>query len=124
MVSKAIGYNLKVCYKKGVENKVADALSRVTEPELLALVVSSISIDLLDRIKGSYWNEADYIFEYHIQQVLTGSSSTRFSWVDGVLRRKGKIVVGNNIELRNDILKVFHGSMLHFTGFRHSYIGR
>lgn len=51
-LTKILGYDFEICYKKGVKNKVVDTLSRVTEPELLTLTVSSISIELLEGLNG------------------------------------------------------------------------
>lgn len=39
-LTKLMPFDYSTKYKKGVENKVVDALSRVTRAELLALVVS------------------------------------------------------------------------------------
>lgn len=53
-LAKLLGYDYEIFYKKGYENKVADALSRIPGFELLSLTISSISTDLLDRIRKSY----------------------------------------------------------------------
>nr|XP_033514864.1 uncharacterized protein LOC117279428 [Nicotiana tomentosiformis] len=54
-LTKLMPFDYVIEYKKGVENKVADALSRVSGAELLALVVSITDSDLLQAMK----NKAD-----------------------------------------------------------------
>ena len=49
-----MGYDYDICYKKGKENLVADALSRVKAGELLVLAVSGISSDLMEEIQKSW----------------------------------------------------------------------
>lgn len=46
-LTKLMPFDYVIEYKKGVKNKVADALSRVSGAELLALVVSITDSDLL-----------------------------------------------------------------------------
>lgn len=65
---------------------------------------------MLERIKRSYVDDLDY--SVIIQQLKCGAGSTRFSYTEGVLRRKGNIVIRNDSELREDTLKLFHGSTL------------
>lgn len=79
-------------------------------PELLTLTISSISTDMLERVKGNYANDVDYTMIIH--QLERGNRSTLFSYMEGLLRINGKIVVGNDVELRKDILELFHGSTL------------
>ncbi|GJS46028.1 putative mitochondrial protein [Tanacetum coccineum] len=65
-------------YKKGSENIVADAFSRVSGgTELNSLVLTSIVSDILQQ-------------------------------VDGLLRRKDKIVVGNVVQLKNTIINYYN----------------
>lgn len=41
---------------------------------------------------------------------LTSRRPSWFTWVDEILKRKGKIIVGSNNELRAEILELFLGS--------------
>ncbi|GKB74330.1 putative mitochondrial protein [Tanacetum coccineum] len=102
---KLLGYDYEISYKKGSDNCVADALSRVSSgTELNSLVVSSISSNILQQVKDSCNN--DLSLQAIIQQLKDKKYlGDKYSWVDGVLRRRDKIVVGNDVQLRNSIIQ-------------------
>nr|XP_009791247.1 PREDICTED: uncharacterized protein LOC104238555 [Nicotiana sylvestris] len=79
-------------YKKGVENEVVDALSRVTRVALLALTLSPHNNDLLHSIVDG-WNS-----DQELRQLIEELQ----------LRRKGKLVVGKVPELRKEIIITWH----------------
>nr|GEZ72234.1 putative mitochondrial protein [Tanacetum cinerariifolium] len=81
---KLLGYDYEIVYKKGSEKVVVDALSRVdSSGELLQIIVSSVS--------SSVWNKGN-----------------KYSWTSEILKRKGKVVVGNDPELRKERAQHFH----------------
>nr|GEY81332.1 reverse transcriptase [Tanacetum cinerariifolium] len=81
---KLLGYDYEIVYKKGSEKVVVDALSRVNSSgELLQIIVSSVS--------SSVWNKGN-----------------KYSWIGEILKRKGKVVVGNDPELRKERAQHFH----------------
>nr|GFA49328.1 retrotransposon protein, putative, unclassified [Tanacetum cinerariifolium] len=81
---KLLGYDYEIVYKKGSENVVADALSRVdSSGELLQIIVSFVLSGVWD--KGN-----------------------KYSWTGEILKRKGKVVVGNDPELRKELVQHFH----------------
>ncbi|GJT77979.1 ty3-gypsy retrotransposon protein [Tanacetum coccineum] len=85
---KLMGYDYEVMYKKGLENGAADALSRLRSGnELLSMFVPSISTDLMQ--KGQV-------------------AKKHYVWVNEKLLRKGKIVVGQDEELRRKLLQYFY----------------
>ena len=49
-----MGYTYEIHYKKGQDNLVTDALSRIPSTEVLFLAISVIQSDILDLIKASY----------------------------------------------------------------------
>jgi len=53
-LSKLMGYNYEIHYKKGQDNLATDALSRMPSVGVLFLAISVIHTDILDTIKASY----------------------------------------------------------------------
>ena len=95
-------------YKKGSENKAADALSRVpTSVQLLTMVLSTITSDYVQKIVDSCHADVD-LQKLRADLEVDPQSHKHYTWVYGQLRRKGKLVVGNNEILRNKLLNYFH----------------
>ncbi|KAK8942856.1 hypothetical protein KSP39_PZI008724 [Platanthera zijinensis] len=88
-ISKLMGYDFQIQYRRGKDNVCADALSRQYEgpgPELYALI--SVQSDLLQAIKASWATDP------HIQKVIAAkeadpSSKADYQWQHQVLKRKG-----------------------------------
>ncbi|GJR82098.1 putative mitochondrial protein [Tanacetum coccineum] len=105
---KILGYDYEIVYKKGSENVVADALSRMdSSGELLQISVSSVSSSVWDKVKDSWKNDLDTqnlikSLEHHSYK------SNKYSWTGEILKRKGKVVVGNDPELRKELVQHFH----------------
>ncbi|GMJ08032.1 hypothetical protein HRI_004472400 [Hibiscus trionum] len=107
---KMLGYDYEVVYKKGSSNVVADSLSRkpgIGEGQLLA--ISGVNTDLMARIAKTW--EADDKIKKILEAIQKGSSHyTKYAWDGKWLKRKGKVVVGNNEQLRKELMSYFHGS--------------
>ncbi|GJX99564.1 ty3-gypsy retrotransposon protein [Tanacetum coccineum] len=105
---KLLGYDYEIMYKKGSENVVADALSRMdSSGELLQIYVSSVSSGVWDKVKDSWKNDLDTqnlikSLEHHSYK------GNKYSWTGEILKRKGKVVVGNDPELRKELVQHFH----------------
>ena len=97
-----MGYSYDIQYKSGKENLAADALSRVPGAEVLYMAISSIESQLIDDIKASW--RLDSVLKQHLLHLQQGLQVPYFSLVDGLLRRKGKFVVGPDEALKRKIL--------------------
>ncbi|KAA3476892.1 polyprotein [Gossypium australe] len=101
-VAKMLGYDFEVSYKKGINNRAADALSRqpqLDQGQLFHLSTSSVISNLQAQVQHSY--ESDDKLKKIIQDVhQPGAQNQKYSWDGHFLRRRGKIVVGKDIQLR------------------------
>ncbi|KAL0421330.1 UNVERIFIED_CONTAM: Transposon Ty3-G Gag-Pol polyprotein [Sesamum latifolium] len=112
---KGIGAVLmqEVKYKKGSENRAADALSRINhdkeKPQANA-ITTQVPLWMQD-IQGSY--EGNTLFQIVVQaKVLDNQAFPDYSYETGVLRRKGRICVGSHGAVRERIIKSMHDSAL------------
>ncbi|GJY93093.1 retrotransposable element Tf2 [Tanacetum coccineum] len=104
---KLMGYDYEVVYKQGKDNAVADALSRRENVgELLAISTTSVSTELYDRIVHS-WTEDEHL-QTIIADLKKGETRKHYVLHNDQLMRKGKLVIGNNESLREDLLSHFH----------------
>lgn len=110
-LTKLMPFDYSIEYKKGVENKVVDALSRVTGAELLALVISPTNTDLFQAIVDS-WHSDPELTQLIAYLQVNPDSHRQFTWLQGQLRRKGKLVIGKVKSLRNDIISLWHDGPL------------
>ncbi|GJZ27322.1 reverse transcriptase [Tanacetum coccineum] len=105
---KLIGYDYEVVYKKGSENGAADALYRLGSGiELLSMFVSSITTDLIHRVKATWVSN---VVVYAIITSLKNDQLAKkhYAWINEKLLRKGKIVVGHDVNLRRELLQYFY----------------
>ncbi|KAD5317318.1 hypothetical protein E3N88_17264 [Mikania micrantha] len=107
-LAKLMGYNYEIAYKKGSENLVADGLSRVSGLALFSMGISSIDPLLLTRIKSSW--STDVQLQELIVKCQQGKAPVHVSWNGNVLLRKNKLWVGDDAQLKRDILYLFHSS--------------
>ena len=98
-------------YKKEVDNKVADALSRRSVHNSECLLISSATPVWLEQVV------AFYVADDRAQSLITKlsldpSSVPHYSWRDGLLRYKNRIWIGQDINLYNKLLAAMHSSAL------------
>lgn len=98
-VSKLLGYDVRVEYKKGVENLVADTLSikdEVYKPEV-GLSISALSIPTVewwDEIKEGYKQDQNSI--KLLEQSTMGLLPKTFSEKNGLLFYKNRLFVAEH----------------------------
>ncbi|KAJ0494369.1 putative nucleotidyltransferase, Ribonuclease H [Helianthus annuus] len=107
-LSKMMGFDYEIVYKKGSDNLVADALSRVEGPTLLPIALSTFDPSLLERIKTTWRN--DEALQQMIIQLIAGKVIKNCSWNGQYLTKKNKLLVGKHNTLRKDIIHLCHAT--------------
>jgi len=108
-ITKLLGYDFVVEYKKGVENRVADALSRKEGWE------EGLSLSLLP-IPTASWVEdlkQQYTEDEELKQLMgkwlsNELDNRRYSLRDGLLLYKHKILLGGSPVLKSQVLQYVH----------------
>jgi len=90
-----MGFDYTIQYKSGSENKVADALSRVSSSELLVMALSTISSELLALIEQG-WSADPHLADIMQQKQLNPAVFPKYQLINGQLRRHGKLVIGQD----------------------------
>lgn len=108
LLIKLLGFNYRVEYKKGRDNKVADALSRATHStEVLA--ISTIVPTWMQQVLDSYEQDQKCL-ELLTKLSIDSEAVPNFSLRDGILRYKGKLFIGDNTLLKTQLMSSFHNS--------------
>jgi hypothetical protein len=113
-----LGLQYRIVYKKGSDNKVADALSRnpshytdVTLPTATCHAMSTVQPKWVDEVVKSYGSDS-FSKEMIASLLLDPNASPDYSWTNGVLRYKSRIWVGSDKELQNRLINACHSSVV------------
>ncbi|XP_019258307.1 PREDICTED: uncharacterized protein LOC109236562 [Nicotiana attenuata] len=106
-LAKLLPFDFEIQYKKGKENVAADSLSRVDGAELMSLMVSSVQVELWQAITANWASDPELIALIYS---LPHSPQKHYAWINNQLRRKGKLVIGHDAKLRNQILTLWHST--------------
>ncbi|KAL8151213.1 hypothetical protein V2J09_021021 [Rumex salicifolius] len=110
-LSKLMGYTYAIEYKEGKENYAADALSRVSGAQLLHITLTQADQNFYDSLQALWQSDAACAkIISDIQSSPTAHPS--YTYCNGELRRKGKLVVGNDEGVKTHIFKWLHDSAL------------
>jgi Integrase zinc binding domain len=110
---KLLGLDYVIQYKRGVENRAADVLSRREHPteEGNVLVVSALNPQWIEDLKESYkedsWGQ-DMLLKHQLNEQLSDMVTVHC----GFIRKKHKIYVGTNKEWRTKMIQVLHDSTI------------
>jgi hypothetical protein len=100
----------RFAYKKGSENKVADALSQIGA-HLDLNAISAVILVWVQEVINFY--HSDSATTSLLQELAINSPNAQgYSLVDGVIRHKTKIWVGSNASLHTKLISAFHASAL------------
>lgn len=108
-LSKLMGYTFEIQYKQGKENVAADALSRVSGSQLLNLVLSQIHHSFYDNLKR-LWDSDPNLKKFIKDFQSQPAKHFAYSFINGELRRKGKLIVGNDQGVKTHIFQWLHNS--------------
>ena len=110
-LTKMMGLNYKIMYKKGSNNSAVDALSRRPHADSQLLTISYAQPSWLGEVVKSYSNDPK-AQELLCQLTLQPGSKDKFQLVNGLIRYKGCIWVGNDSTLHIKICQPLHDTPL------------
>lgn len=107
-MSKLIGLQFQFKYKKGVENAAADSLSRVGH--LLEIqTASSCRPEWVTEVLDTYTTDPD--MQILLQQLALHSPNEKgYSLEQGLIKFKGRLVIGNNLAMQTKLISNLHDS--------------
>lgn len=105
-----LGYNYKVEYKKGRENRVADALSRVVYKEQLNAIATAIPVWITEIINS--YEQDEYCKEMIRKLTVDSQAEPNYTLNGEILRYKNRVIVGANSKLRQQLIMSCHSSSL------------
>ena len=107
-MTKLVGLQFSFQYKKGPENKAADALSRIGHVFALR-AVSTSQPDWIQEIHSSY--DIDTQARQFLQKrAVNPEEEPEYSLDNGLLKHQGRIWVGANAGLQTKIIEALHSS--------------
>jgi hypothetical protein len=110
-LAKLLGFDYEIEYRKGKQNIIVDALSRCTSSEVFTLILSTISTNLLEEVKA-FWATNNALLKIISNLNTDPSLHLHYTWLNGLLYRKGKLVVGNDSNLQGKLISIYHDSAI------------
>jgi hypothetical protein len=107
---RLMGLQYKIVYKKGISNRAADALSRRPQ-QMSAYSVSVARPRWVETVIEGYQKD-DRALELLTELSVQGFNDQGYSLQDGIIRFKGRVWLGNNVEAHTAVLLALHSSGL------------
>ena len=99
--SKLLGLQYRIVYRKGFDNRAADALSRHPSPPALCAAVTSLVPSWLSAVSSSY--DGDPVAqEMIVKLALDPNSVPGFTLNSGILCYRNRIWLGHDTELQHN----------------------
>jgi hypothetical protein len=109
-MTRMMGLQFKILYKKGKENIATDALSRV-EHMMAIQAVSSVQPAWIQEVLNSYTTDPNA--QQLLQQLAISSPDQQgYSLQQGLIWHQGKFWIGSNSALQTKIITACHSSAL------------
>jgi hypothetical protein len=109
-MTKLAGLTFKLHYKKGIENKVVDALSRIAHG-MSCSAISAVTPIWLQEVIHSYEQDPDTRLLLQELAVSAGNNQG-YSLKHGLIYKKHQLYVGQNTAIQTKITNAFHASAL------------
>ncbi|KAH0737522.1 hypothetical protein KY290_036227 [Solanum tuberosum] len=108
-LSKLIGFDFEILYRPGKLNSAADALSRV--PTMMALTLAVTEIALINKLRQLNRTNAKLLDLQH-QLCTDPASLPQFSFQEGLLLFRNRLVIPPDHDLKKLLLEEFHSSKI------------
>lgn len=106
--TKLLGYDFEIIYKPGKENIVADALSRIDQPQLLTLYATKLG--WLADLRSFYTTTVGKALIHTLLSKTTGSNE--FHIHDGLLYHSHRLYIPDQPTIHTTLLHEYHSSPL------------
>lgn len=104
-----MGLQYRIVYRKGVENRAADALSRCPPSSDSCAALTTLVPSWLTLVTASY--DGDSFMQDMIAKLsLDPNAAPNYTLQSGILRYKNRIWVGTASDIQNRLIAAFHDS--------------
>lgn len=122
IMAKLLGLCYRIVYKRGEDNRVADALSRRPGPLQGDLATITVAVPIwLEAVQQGYNN--DPAAQKLLARLATEPNGhDGFLLQDGIIKHNGRVWLGNNVPLQKQVLTALHsGAIGGHSGFNATY---